>query len=97
MKRRRPSSLTSIVLTTIARAAIAVAASWTARRQLRPAYTLAAGPGRSRGLIHTDNESLDTGEAKIRSPTARCGISRRPQGLYNRRHPVVALEIFGLH
>jgi carboxymethylenebutenolidase len=60
-------------------------------------YTLAAGPVRAEAL-HTDSESLDTGEAKIKVADGDMpGYFARPQGRDNPPVIVVAMEIFGLH
>jgi carboxymethylenebutenolidase len=60
-------------------------------------YTLAAGPVRA-DVIHTDSESLDAGEAKIKVADGEMpGYFARPQGRDNPPVILVAMEIFGLH
>jgi carboxymethylenebutenolidase len=60
-------------------------------------YTLAAGPVRAEAF-HTDSESLDTGEAKIKVADGEMpGYFARPQGRDNPPVILVAMEIFGLH
>ena len=60
-------------------------------------YTLAAGPVRAQ-VIHTDDNGLDAGDAKIKVPDGEMpAYYARPAGVPKPPIILVCMEIFGLH